>query len=93
MARPLYEIANDIVQDFKREMVDTMSQGKKAKHWRQKYAHALAYVEPMLSMSSIDDDYGFDSGRSIVAYALGNLSTWKGDKAREIKKELNAMLK
>ena len=91
--RPLYEIAGEIIADFKREQVETMKAGKKAKHWRQKYVHALAYVEPMLSLSSIDQDYGFDSGRSIVAYALGNLTTWRGEKAREIKKELNAMLK
>ena len=70
-----------------------MSKGKKVKHWRQKYVHALAYVEPMSTMNSIDDNYGLDSGRSIVAYALGNLTTWRGEKAREIKKELNGLLK
>jgi len=91
--RPLFEIANEIIADFKREMIETMSAGKKAKHWKVKYVHALAYVEPMLSLNTIDDQYGFDSGRSIVAYALGNLTTWRGEKAREIKKELNAMLK
>jgi len=33
-----------------------------------------------------------ESAGYIVACALGNLSTWRGDKAREIKKELKAML-
>ena len=91
--RPLFEIANEIIKDFQREMIETMEAGKKAKHWRHKYIHALAYVEPMLSLNTIDDKYGFDSGRSIVAYALGNLNTWRGEKAREIKKELNGLLK
>jgi hypothetical protein len=91
--RPLFEIANEIITDFKREFNEAMKAGKKAKHWKVKYVHALAYVEPMLSLNTIDDKYGFDSGRSIVAYGLGNLQTWKGDKAREIKKELNGMLK
>lgn len=91
--RPLFEIANEIIADFKREFNQAMAAGKKAKHWRQKYVHALAYVEPMLSLNTINDNYGFDSGRSVVIYALSNLTTWKGEKAREIKKELNAMLK
>lgn len=91
--RSLSEIANEIIADFQREYKDAIKVGKKAKHWRQKYIYALAYVEPMLCLLSIDDTYGMDSGRSIVAYALGNLTTWKGDKAREIKKELNKLLK
>jgi hypothetical protein len=91
--RNLSIIANDIITDFKREFNEAMSEGKKAKHWRIKYVHALAYVEPMQCLNSINEDYGMDSGRSVVAYALGNLTTWRGDKAREIKKELNGMLK
>lgn len=62
-------------------------------HWRQKYVHALEYVDAMFSLNTLDDQYGWDSGRSIVSYALSNLKTWKGEKAREIKKELKTMLK
>lgn len=97
--RPLYTIAKEIIDDFKREYLDDNQKyvtGKKKnapKHWKLKYGHAMAYVEPMLSLESVDDNYGWDSGSSIVAYALGNLTTWKGEKAREIKKELKAMLK
>lgn len=54
---------------------------------------AKPYLEAMYSLETINDKYGMDSGHSIVAYFLGNATTWKGDKAREIKKELNAMLK
>ena len=50
--------------------------------------YAKPYLEAMSSLDSINDNYMLDSGRSIVAYCLG-----KGEKAREIKKELNAMLK
>lgn len=82
--RPLSEIALEIMVDMRKQ---------NPSNWKTRYVHALAYVEPMLTLNSINDPYGFDSGRSIVAYALGNLSTWRGDKAREIKKELNAMLK
>lgn len=47
----------------------------------------------MYSLNSIDDKYVMDSGRSIVAYFLSNALSWKGEKAREIKKELKAMNK
>jgi hypothetical protein len=96
--RPLHEIAKEIIDDFKREYHEENLKyviGKKItmpRHWRQKYIHALAYVEQMATLLSIDDDYGCDSGRSIVIYALGNLQVWKGEKAKEIKKELKAML-
>ena len=55
--------------------------------------YAKPYLEAMSSLDSINDNYMLDSGRSIVAYFLGNATSWKGEKAREIKKELNAMLK
>ena len=54
---------------------------------------ALAYLDPMSTLDSINDRYIMDSGYSIVAYFLSNATTWKGEKAREIKAELNAMLK
>jgi len=46
----------------------------------------------MYSLNSIDDMYIYDSGKSVVRYFLSNASTWRGDKAREIKAELKAML-
>ena len=82
--RSLSTIAYEIIADMKKQH---------PANWRQRYAYALAYIQPMCSLDSINEKYGFDSARSIVAYGLGNLSTWKGEKAREIKKELNKMLK
>ncbi len=46
----------------------------------------------MAQLNSVDDDYGFDSGRSVVRYFLINASTWKGEKARAIKSELKSMV-
>ena len=56
-------------------------------------AWAGAYLEPMTTLETVNDNYGMDSGRSIVTYALANLSTWRGDDARRIKAELKAHLK
>ena len=55
--------------------------------------YAKPYLEAMFSLDSINDNYGLDSGKSIVAYFLGNATSWRGTKAKEIKAELNKMLK
>lgn len=81
-ARPLYEIAREIRQNWKKSISGT----------DLNYA-ARPYLDAMSGMGAITDAYGCDSGRSIVAYFLSNASTWRGETAKRIKKELNAMLK
>ena len=63
------------------------------KDWSKVYFGAVPYLEAMGTLNSINDYYGFDSGKSIVAYFLANAGTWRGDVARNVKKELNKMLK
>ena len=63
------------------------------KDWNNVWFGAKPYLNAMFSLDSIDDNYLFDSGRSVVLYFLSNARTWKGPKAREIKLELNRMLK
>ena len=75
--RPLYVIAHQIKQDW----------GSKV------YFGAVPYLNAMRSLESVDDAYGQDSGRSVVMYFLSNASTWRGEVARNVKKELNAMIK
>ena len=75
--RPLYQIASDIRNDWGRNM----------------YFGAVPYFKAMEGMDKITDMYGCDSAKSIVLYFLSNASTWKGEKAREIKAELKAMCK
>jgi hypothetical protein len=80
--RPLYEIAREIRQNWKKSVSGT----------DLNFA-AKPYLEAMESLDKITDRYIMDSGESMVAYFLSNASSWRGDKAKEIKKELNAMLK
>jgi len=54
---------------------------------------AKPYLVAMLQLDKITDKYYYDSGDSIVLYFLCNASTWRGETARRIKKELNEMLK
>ena len=61
--------------------------------WTKPSIHAMPYLYAMRKLSSINDRYGADTARNIVAYFLANAQTWRGAKARGIKAELKAMLK
>lgn len=75
--RPIYEIAREIKKD-----------------WGAKVNFAAKpYLDAMMSLDSIDDNYFFDSAKSVVLYFLSNASTWRGETAKRIKAELKAMCK
>lgn len=75
------ELANQISKDWKK-------QSPKGVH-----PYAKPYLEAMWCLNSISDNYGADTGHSIVAYFLGNASQWKGETAKTIKAELKKRLK
>jgi hypothetical protein len=49
---------------------------------------AAPYLDAMVSLNSVNERYGMDSGRSVVNYFLCNAATWKGETAKAIKAEL-----
>lgn len=57
------------------------------------YFGAKPYLAAMCTMQTVNDNYGMDSGKSIVLYFLSNATTWKGAIARIVKKELNKRVK
>ena len=61
--------------------------------WKNVDYTAKPYLSAMYSLDDISDDYGMDSGSSIVAYFLSNATSWRGPVAKEIKAELNKRLK
>ncbi len=73
--RPLYQIAREIRQDW----------GSKI------YFGAVPYLQAMMQLDSINDNYGMDSAKSIVLYFLANAQTWRGETAKRIKAELKKM--
>lgn len=75
--RKLYQIADEIANEW----------GGKV------YFGAKPYLQAMQMLDSVNDSFGADSGDSIIRYFLGNATTWRGETARRIKKELNDMLK
>ena len=75
--RPIYEIAHEIRKD-----------------WGAKVNFAAKpYLNAMMSLESINDNYYFDSAKSIILYFLSNASTWRGETAKRIKAELKEMCK
>ena len=66
--------------------------GEIAIDWGAKVNYAARpYLEAMRELDSIEDNYMFDSARSVVLYFLSNASTWRGDVARRVKAELKEM--
>jgi len=56
--------------------------------WRPVSPYAEPYLDAMSTLDSIDDNYMFDSGKSVVIYFLSNASTWRGETAKRLKVEL-----
>lgn len=56
--------------------------------WKKVHFAAFPYLNAMFSLNHILDNYGFDDGKSIVIYFLGNATTWRGETARAVKAEL-----
>ena len=63
------------------------------KDWKKIYFGAVPYLDAMQTLTYITDNFYLDSADMIVRYFLSNASTWRGEKAKEIKKELKEMLK
>ena len=61
--------------------------------WKKPYFGAVPYIEAMLQLNTIHDDYYLDTAESVVIYFLANAQTWRGETARRIKAELKEMLK
>ena len=74
--RPIYEIADDIRKDW----------GKKI------YFGAKPYLEAMLSLTSVTENYIADSADSIIRYFLANANTYRGENARKYKQELKKIV-
>ena len=57
--------------------------------WDNPNYGAVPYLYAMATMESIEDKYFLDDGDDIVIYFLANAQTWRGEVARNVKKELN----
>lgn len=89
MTRPLSQVAREI-----RTSMSDAAQGQKTpKTLQQKFPYAWPYLEAMLQLNSVKENFYQDSGVSVVLYFLSNAATWTGPEAKRLKAELKAMLK
>ncbi len=56
--------------------------------WQNVNYAARPYLDALRELVDVGDDYGADSGASIVRYFLANALTWRGPVARIVKAEL-----
>lgn len=61
--------------------------------WKNVNYAAKPYLEAMCSLQTINDNYGYDSGKMVVAYFLGNANSWRGETAKLVKAHLKKLIK
>ena len=67
--------------------------------WKKVYFGAVPYLDALLTLGHVPAtradvlkaNYICDDARSIVNYFLANATTWKGETARRVKKELKGL--
>lgn len=80
-ARPLYEVAAEVRKDWRKDGKPNVWFG------------AVPYLEAMGYLDKMTDSFGADPATDVVMYFLNNAKTWRGETAKRVKAELNAMLK
>lgn len=62
------------------------------RNWANVNYAAEPYLRAMATLKDMGGNYGMDDAKSIVLYFLSNATSWRGEHARRIKKELKDML-
>lgn len=86
---PLYMVIHEMIADMKK----VCSEQKKPTTWREKFWSAVPYIEALGNLDSPDESYGWDKGKDLINYLLANLTTYRGDKAKEFKALFKEMAK
>lgn len=63
------------------------------KDWAKVHFAAKPYLDAMMGLEKVTDSFGHDDAKSIILYFLSNARSYKGEKAKELKAELKALLK
>lgn len=86
---PLYAVMRDMVAD----MHQICQSQKTPISWREKFWSAVPYIDALMCLEKPTDMYGNDKGTYLINYLLGNLSQYRGEKAKEFKALLKQMAK
>ena len=87
--RSISTIASEIIMDMEKIAKS------KGKYWRNMFwsvGNRDGYLDAMLSLDKITDNYMFENGDMIVRCALDNMKTYKGETAKKLKNELRVIL-
>lgn len=60
--------------------------------WKVPSPYAMPYLNAMQEINQVHDMYHLDTASSVVLYFLSNAKGWRGPAARQVKKELNAII-
>lgn len=60
--------------------------------WKSVNYGAKPYLDAMGCLTNVSDNFGMDTGKSIVLYFLSNAGTWRGETAKRVKAELKKMV-
>ena len=60
--------------------------------WKKVNFAAKPYLDAMLTLTKITDNFINESGESIVRHFICNAGTWRGETAKRIKAELKTMV-
>lgn len=77
--RPIHQIASDIAKEWRKS--------KKGINYAAK-----PYLEALQQLSSKNDKYMYDDAKTVGLYFLSNASSFRGERAKELKAELKKAL-
>jgi hypothetical protein len=86
--RSLNVIMSEIIADLQTQA----RTAKKPYEWQTKHYAAVPYLRALKQLDSVIDLYGCETGKDMIPYLLGNLTTWRGETAKRIKAELKSMI-
>jgi division protein CdvB (Snf7/Vps24/ESCRT-III family) len=94
ISQKIEEMKKNIFENIVTEETESLSKiaYEIEKDWKNVNYAARPYLDAMKQLNSINDKFGYDDARSIIAYFLSNASSWRGPKAKEIKDKLKKML-
>ena len=61
--------------------------------WDRPNFAARPYLAAMLTINSQDENFGYESAKSIILYFLSNASSFRGPEAKILKAELKNLIK
>ena len=60
--------------------------------WKNVSVYARPYLDAMEGLSTVNENYIAEDGRTVVLYFLANAGSWRGEVARRVKQELKKMV-